>query len=359
MNKRICSILLAGALALSCTPLAAFAEEPAADSTAVLTAEAEPPAETPEAPADAAEAAVPEAAAAEAPAAEQSAGDEDQDSSLMYVALGDSLVAGVGLNDFSYDEAELFVDVSPNFKGYSSTCYVAYVADALGLDRDHAINLGLPALQTKDLVEMIRDGKMSEFNQPAGTYFVYPEFQDYIREADIITVQIGANDAMVPFIVSLGEATNWKSEQLANAIVAGTYRDFSFENLSNMVSQVLDIKLTGAETRALFTALTSGMNQICDNAYTTAQTYLPQVVSAIRELNPDAEILLLGANNPVPLLSSWSRYFNNYNSFARQLAADTGCIYVPIPRTQTANDGHPTVKGHKYIANQILKALEE
>ena len=44
--------------------------------------------------------------------------------------------------------------------------------------------------------------------------------------------------------------------------------------------------------------------------------------------------------------------------FAKDLATQEGLIYVDIPRAQTAADGHPTVKGHQYIANQILNALK-
>ena len=70
------------------------------------------------------------------------------------------------------------------------------------------------------------------------------------------------------------------------------------------------------------------------------------------------QILLLGCYNPVPLLWTWSNFFNRYNRFVRNLAEQTGCTYVAIPRTQTANDGHPTNAGHKYIARQIVDAIQ-
>ena len=85
---------------------------------------------------------------------------------------------------------------------------------------------------------------------------------------------------------------------------------------------------------------------------------LPQIVASIRALNPDAKIVLLGYTNPVPLLPAWNRYFSKLNRFAKDLATQEGLIYVDIPRAQTAADGHPTVKGHQYIANQILNALK-
>jgi uncharacterized protein YecA (UPF0149 family) len=62
---------------------------------------------------------------------------------------------------------------------------------------------------------MIRYGKMPQMNMASGCEYNYPEFQDYIRKADVVSVQIGSNDAFVPCIVALGNATNWKSEKLA------------------------------------------------------------------------------------------------------------------------------------------------
>ena len=50
--------------------------------------------------------------------------------------------------------------------------------------------------------------------------------------------------------------------------------------------------------------------------------------------------------------------FKQMKPLAKDLAAHVGLIYVDIPRAQTAADGHPTVKGHQYIANQILNALK-
>ena len=212
--------------------------------------------------------------------------------------------------------------------------------------------------ETPDLLEMVRDGQMSAFNQPAGTYYIYPEFLDYIKEADVVSIQIGMNDAMVPFVVSIGNATNWKSEQLANTIVSGGYRDMNWDDFVDMAQKLFGMRLTLKETGDLFYALTTGAAQVCNTAYDNVATYLPQIVDAIRAQNPDVQILLLGCYNPVPLLWTWSNFFNRYNRFVRNLAEQTGCTYVAIPRTQTANDGHPTNAGHKYIARQIVEAIQ-
>lgn len=304
----------------------------------------------------AAEAAEVQQEQAAAPADAQTAGEPEQQ--LTYVALGDSITSGVGLADMKYNIAQIGYDLRPNFEGYSSQCYTALVGKGLGLDRQHAINLGLPSLMSPDMVDMVQNSAMPKMNQASGSYYVYPEYQEYLRKADIISIQIGSNDALVPCIVGLGEATNWKSEQLAGLMVSGALRDFNFQKLGLFFEALNRMTLTFDESRATNRLLFRGMDEICDQAYTNVTNSLPQIVASIRALNPDAKIVLLGYTNPVPLLPAWNRYFSKLNRFAKDLAAQEGLIYVDIPRTQTAADGHPTVKGHKYIAQQILNAIQ-
>lgn len=289
---------------------------------------------------------------------EQTAAPAEQEPQLTYVALGDSITSGVGLADMKYNIAQIGYDLRPNFEGYSSQCYTALVGKGLGLDRQHAINLGLPGLMSPDMLDMVQNSAMPKMNQASGAYYVYPEYQEYLRKADIISIQIGSNDALVPCIVGLGEATNWKSEQLAALMVSGALRDFNFQKLGLFLEALNRMTLTFDESRATNRLLFRGMDEICDQAYTNVTASLPQIVASIRALNPDAKIVLLGYTNPVPLLPAWNRYFSKLNRFAKDLAAQEGLIYVDIPRAQTAADGHPTVKGHQYIANQILNALK-
>lgn len=333
---------LCSAAALVLLAVPAFAQQP----------DALPPEQTaPAAQEQTAEAAAPDA---EAPTEEAPAADPQR----TYVALGDSIVSGVGLPDFKYTEAAIGIDAAPNFEGYPEQCYVSLVGKGLGLDRQHAINLGLPGLMSPDMLDMVQNSAMPKMNQASGAYYVYPEYQEYLRKADIISIQIGSNDALVPCIVGLGEATNWKSEQLAALMVSGALRDFNFQKLGLFLEALNRMTLTFDESRATNRLLFRGMDEICDQAYTNVTASLPQIVAGIRALNPDAKIVLLGYTNPVPLLPAWNRYFSKLNRFAKDLAAQEGLTYVAIPRAQTAADGHPTVKGHQYIANQILNALK-
>ena len=393
MNKRFASLAVSALLLVSLLSVPALAEgseaaaDTAGDDHVIVTLNPEA-ALQPETPAEAAASATETAQADPAPSADDAeeaeaevkaddtakeakadietaaaASDdkeEDKDEQLTYVALGDSIVSGVGLADVQYSARSGYsVDMAPNFHGYSPDCYVGKVAAALGLDRDHAINLGLPALTAPDLADMIRYGKMPQMNMASGCEYNYPEFQDYIRKADVVSVQIGSNDAFVPCIVALGNATNWKSEKLAATILAGDLRnEGSGSTMSAIYRSIKAMDLTKAERDATWNLLFSGMSKICDETYPKTTAALISIVQEIRNLNPDAQIILVGYTNPVPLIPCWRSYFNKLNKFEKQIAKTYNLTYVAIPNTETTLDVHPTIKGHQYIANKLVNAIE-
>ena len=344
-NKKFASFLAAAA-ALVLLAMPAFAadeqtELPAAEAAEVQQEQTAAPAEQETAlPADA-----------------QTAGEPEQQ--LTYVALGDSITSGVGLADMKYNIAQIGYDLRPNFEGYSSQCYTALVGKGLGLDRQHAINLGLPGLMSPDMLDMVQNSAMPKMNQASGAYYVYPEYQEYLRKADIISIQIGSNDALVPCIVGLGEATNWKSEKLAATILAGDLRnEGSGSTMSAIYRSIKDMKLTKPETDATWNLFFSGMSKICDETYPKTTAALISIVQEISNLNPDAQIILVGYTNPVPLIPCWRSYFNKLNKFEKQIAKTYNLTYVAIPNTETTLDVHPTIKGHQYIANKLVNAIE-
>lgn len=367
-TKRIASLLVSAGLLLSMA-VPAFAAQaplaPEADTLPAAVQETEPEEKTePEA------SSAPETEPEEAPTETTQAQETTKASQtaetaqkapakdFLYVAIGDSVTAGVGLSGLQYKLVQNGFDMSGNYKGYDGQCFVGYVADQLGLDRDHAINLGLPAVMTRDLADLIETGAMPAINHYSGVqYTSVPELKEYIQKADLITLQIGANDALIRTIVALGEATNWKSEKLANSMVTGMFRNLTPDNIDYFMDCLKQLTLTPSEFRAVMYLLTTGMGQICTSTYADTVTQLERVMKDLRELNPEAQIMILSYNNPVPLMPSWSRHFRRLNTAAAKLAAQYDVTYVPIPYTRTANDGHPTVSGHKYIGRQILKAV--
>ena len=165
----------------------------------------------------------------------------------------------------------------------------------------------------------------------------------------------------MPALVALGNATNWKSEQLVATMVSGVLREPSFENLQRLNSDLSRLRLTREERKATTQLLLGGgTDAICEQAYQEAAVHMPQVVAELRALNPDAQIILLGYTNPVPLLPEWTQLFWRLNALSKSLATQNKNVtYVPIPFAMTATDAHPTVSGHKYIANRILRAIKK
>ena len=353
MKKQIISLALSAAMLFAGLSISAFAEEPLteAEPAAAETVEEEnslfrksdKTAETTE-------------TADEETAAQSEESEEDKQ--IRYVALGDSICSGVGLTNVPYAHNLMGVDVSFNFKGYPENCYVGQVAKTLGLDRDHAINLGLPGLMSADLVELVQTGKMSEMNKLSGCQYNYPEIIDYIKQADVISIQMGSNDAFVPTVVAFGNATNWKSEDLASIVLSGNLRSKDPETKAAFDASMKKLKLTKSEVDAVWNLATSGMSKICDETYPKTSAALISIVQEIRNLNPDAQIILVGYTNPVPLIPCWRSYFNKLNKFEKQIAKTYNLTYVAIPNTETTLDVHPTIKGHQYIANKLVNAIE-
>lgn len=326
LKKRIVSLFCA-ALMLALPTISAFAEAaPAADDTA---------------------------------AAVQSTESAQEEHTLTYLALGDSITAGLGMPDAQYELDGVKYIMDANYTGYSSSCFVAEVADELGLDREHAINFGLPALLSGDLVELLETGTMASTNRYSGMQYDTPQLQDYVRKADVITIQIGANDALVRFIGALGQASNLKTTMVLYPFMTGALRDFTPKSVFAFLGLIKQNELTAAETKAVLKVLSSGISEICNVAYDEVTANIERSVQAIRALNPDAKILLLGYNNPQPGNLVWTRYFNRLNRFEKQFAAQEGLTYVSIPFTQTALDAHPTAAGHRYIGRQIVKAYKK
>lgn len=116
---------------------------------------------------------------------------------------------------------------------------------------------------------------------------------------------------------------------------------------------------TGVGLKDTLKLLDSGMEEICDQTRGQTVANVEQILQEMRALNPDAQIILVGYYNPLPFLPTYGRHFRLLNRSVKALAQQYGADYVSIPYTSIANDGHPTVCGHKYIARQILKAVRK
>lgn len=269
-----------------------------------------------------------------------------------YVALGDSITTGVGLKDTHFSITAKSYDVQENYHDYSKDCYVARVADALGLDRDHAVNYGMPAAMSSNILDLVRTGSTAS----GVAYYDLPTLRQELADADLITLLIGSNDTVLQLMGAMGRATNGKATKLLIPLLTGTMREL---NLQTLRKGLENLDLTPEELKAALKLLDSGMEEICDQTRDQTVANVEQILQELRALNPDAQIILVGYYNPLPFLPTYGRHFRLLNRSVKALAQQYGADYVSIPYTSIANDGHPTVCGHKYIARQILKAVRK
>ena len=378
MKKKFVSLLLAAALVFS-LGVPAFAEGtealPAEPEAAVAEAEPETAPEdetnevvvtlgdtvtattTEQAPAADTKTTAPAADSTKETAADTESTEQKQ---ITYVALGDSIVAGIGLPDAVYQRNGRYYDVSGNYQGYSKDCYVARVAEGLGLSRDQTANYGMPALMSGDLLELVRTGSC----QSASINFSLPDLRQELKHAQVITVEIGANDVLVPIMYGIASAMG--GPQVFEALLPmleGDFRQMDASSFAALRESLDSLNITAQQRKALLQLLSSGVADICAQSQASTLANLEALLQELKALNPDAQIVLVGYYNPVPLLPApanpFAKHFRTLNRSVQKLAQQYDVAFASAAYTLVANDAHPTACGHKYLARQILKALEK
>ena len=140
-----------------------------------------------------------------------------EEDSYTYVALGDSITTGVGLKDTHFSSTAKSYDVQENYHDYSKDCYVARVADALGLDRDHAVNYGMPAAMSSNILDLVRTGSTAS----GVAYYDLPTLRQELADADLITLLIGSNDTVLQLMGAMGQSNQRQGHQTADSPADG------------------------------------------------------------------------------------------------------------------------------------------
>lgn len=202
-----------------------------------------------------------------------------------------------------------------------------------------------------------------------------------IKNADLITLNLGCNDifsyAQAVAMYTVSNRLGWSSiysPGSAATTVAGLTKTLTNGDIKELISTYVAALEAGAKMY---------------------EQYMPQLVSAIKQQNPNATVLLIGLANPVnvnmpvdfksyglDIYSHFDYYSCRENKFLKDLCQKTGSIYVDVYNTD--NYGikyfdfssvmnldmlgievsgikmvHPSPEGHAYIAKKILEALPE
>lgn len=209
--------------------------------------------------------------------------------------------------------------------------------------------------------------------------FVRERYLTSIRNADLITVNLGSNDIFtIPVINAMSELYGTDDAEfvaLARKLLGEEYP----EMLDTLLSTANTVNNVQRTIRVLSSLMISGYKQYFEN--------IMPVIDMIRAENGDAVIEVLGLYNPmqkirftdddaVAIGELGAALTAGINSYLRANASKHGYLYVDVSDTETQDtysldagltaffsrimtDVHPNYDGQEYMAEQIIRTLED
>ena len=293
-----------------------------------------------------------------------------------YVAMGDSIATGmneeVGVPKVPTDELdENGAPVMKEIIGSNEIGYTADVARALNLIYgDDYTSYAYAGMRTNDILyalngatEEIAAGTVPD----AGPSFddVRPQLLEDIRSADLITLNIGENDIFtIPLVLAVIAAIASQAENAEEAQ--------QLEDAAEAVEQAETVQdafagVTNAiKTAKLLNTFCVTLVAMCVVGYQGFKTNFPQILAKYRDLNPNAQIVVLGMFNPVvaflknDLLSaadSLDAIVTPANLFMAASCAKYNCTFVGMTDIQIDSSMHPTTAQYQKMADRIVASL--
>ncbi len=301
-----------------------------------------------------------------------------------YVAFGDSVASGMN-NEGGPLKVQTGTDAEGNpvyteLLGTTDFGYVARVARGVGLDvNDGAISWSHTGMRVKDILHEIKadavDYEGDEYYPYVFKTTGYDEYRETIRqdirEADLITLNVGSNDiftspltyAAVEYATRVAEGEDVASQGLIG-------------KLNKLLPSLADATADTTSEMGIFGSLLnpaySGLMEIFlqksfEGYYNLKQTY-PLLLQELRELNPTAQIITIGVFNPMHALSLTGSSLITFgeiadsvlfplNSFIARTSAKYGCTYVDVVDVETDSSVHPTMDGYEDMTNRILAKI--
>lgn len=205
-----------------------------------------------------------------------------------YTAIGDSICAGYGTP--SYDSDKNGTGMGENIKNSPKECYAQLLSTKLGAEM---ANLGNCGCDSKELYEALTD----ETQKNHDTYL------QYIKKSDLITLNIGSNDLSFALMDDILAAVSTDSASLTKeqslVLLDMLFSGGDIGEFIRYIGTLDGVKLDYDSLVKLFKVLSnSGVHSAFARGYEAYTKYYPMVVEKIKELNPDAQIVLLNYYNP-------------------------------------------------------------
>ncbi len=265
----------------------------------------------------------------------------------IYVAFGDSIAAGYGLDGYSGENTAAPAD-----------SYQALTADFL---HTQSRNYAVTGDTSDDCIQLLQTGKADAD----------------LKNADIITLSIGSNDLLLPFIQILLDHIK---ENPDIPDLSGMDPALIEESIKNgfTLPQIDISKLPEYYKQAVVL-----LQQLSDNDTLHAQASafsekFQTILSLLHEKAPQAEIYATNIYNPFAFLPKIGeladRYIQEINQAFTADASDYTLIdvYTPFREKELTNvridyseslrfqpDPHPSVQGHAVIGDLLITALKD
>lgn len=300
-----------------------------------------------------------------------------------YVMLGDSIPAGYGLDTYPGENGSVLDGTRV------SGSYPDLVAGAVTADTYYPLaRCGLRSVELRRVLDASYEGDVYSDYMLQGLSGLTseellaqrPQFEEAIRSADLITLNIGSNDTLTYALIRIGVYM----EQLSGSSVIGPISE-QLKNLGSL-GNLAGTLLSTAESLGVAPLVLAEMARALQDGQNMFKENWDAIVARIRALNPDATIVAVGMYNPFrdlkltdsSLISIGKMADSTVLQMNRYIRYESDCsaeyLIAEVPDTEVydfpaitddtfwanfTKNVHPTDNGHFYMAQQILKLLPE
>ena len=300
-----------------------------------------------------------------------------------YVALGDSIATGLndntGTNEDAYgswangytvrlaEKLGLITDETPHYVPDGYDC-VYYTSPNDGGFRSWAF----PAMRTKEILQQVdptyeyeRDRfadywlDNGELNERLGD--VPAMIQADVKDADLITLNIGSNDVVLAQLRETAWAIEDEVGVGASAIIDLMKSKLGFADAPTLPEGVDENAIVMKFLPLFVKNVMKGYNEFLQN--------MPRILKALRAQNDTAQIVVIGVFNPVHSLSltdgklpisvgeMLDGVMTPLNAALATFCMRYRCTYVDVVDVPVDGSMHPTNEGYMDIAERIYARL--